>query len=110
MAELKIEKRLNFVDLILTRQVLFWSSVVRMFKQGVTFNKARQGILQEKYTECLLSGKSNLYYETANIQNGEIGPQLKDTRIEAGGFPFWLAVLIYLLFRYYLKRSKKKKL
>lgn len=109
MAELKIERRLNFVDLILTRQILFWSSVVRMFSQGVTYQKARQGILQEKYTECLRTGKSNLYYAKGDLTKGEVGPQMKDSRIEKGGFPLWLAIMLYLIIRYYLKRRKKNR-
>ena len=109
MAELKIERRLNYVDLILTRQILFWSAVVRMLKEGVTFNKARQGILQDKYLECLRTGKDNLYYAKGDLATGEVGPQMKDSRIEKGGFPLWLAILLYLLARYYLNKWKKNK-
>jgi len=110
MAELKIERRLNYVDLILTRQILFWSAVVEMFRYGVTYKKARAGILQRKYNECLATGKDNLYYAKGDMKSGELGPQLKDTRIEKGGFPLWLAILLYLLAkREYNKYKKRRK-
>jgi hypothetical protein len=80
-----------------------------MLKQGITYQKARQGILQEKYNECLRTGKPNLYYAKGDITKGELGPQIKDARIYNDGFPLWLALLLYLIIRYYWNKRKKNK-